>query len=215
MEPRYDPGVGLRFAAMCGPEMIINVPHPSELKPPRSHVDLLAEAIEDARNDPTLLRAAGMSVEQLPFKPLREECRKISADLHDNCTWELCQPPVHEFAATLTYDQRELAIASACEYVTSIGFSATVYGITGFGVVDPEDYIDDELISIHVFKKTGLRTHWYPHRLDDEVPRNVGKKVYRKRPLICPDCGKEFKNSHAKHDHFRRGKCVKKSEPCN
>ena len=146
------------------------------------------------------------------------------------CTWELMQ---RDFAPPLSPEERVIAVATATDHLMARGYFCRMVRGKGVDVLDPDEIIDDEGIAAAVEKATGLTTHWYPHwpieaplkrrrelvdaaTLTDEVTATVGEPPAKKKrgpykkwaTLKCAECGKTFKTSDDKHNHYRRGKCV-------
>lgn len=67
----------------------------------------------------------------------------------------------------LPYDDRRAAIKAACEFAKAKGYNPEPRSLDGFHVLDPDDMLDNEDITEHVFRATGLKTDWYPMRLDE------------------------------------------------
>lgn len=145
--------------------------------------------------------------------------------LHASCTMLLSGCP------DLSYDDRRAAIKAACEFAKAKGYNPEPRSLDGFHVMDPDDMLDNEDITEHVFRATGLKTDWLPMRLDEvdleapkitTVPINsaVDEKTtmaktkrgprgpYKKHidHSLCTKCGLRFKSPWAKPDHYRRNK---------
>ena len=226
---------------------MIHVPSPEELSKPLSPRTAFVMVVEAAKKDPSLLEMAGVSPD---FFSATLEDR-----LHASCTMYLWRCP------DLTVDERYTAIEAACQFAESLGYAPTPNSSVSFHVEDPDDMLDDEDVSAHVFQSTGIRTCWYPVRLDEmdcDLPEDLAEDLaamqvdktdkvavnsletpplavnsletpplavnsletkkspapktrgpYKKHinHLKCEVCGVTFKNSDAKHNHYRRKKC--------